>query len=76
VAVGYQLTRWFQGELELNYSRGIVKGEQDADALAVTAGGIFNLADDFRLDLGVQQTVYGRSTALATLLIANFSVTF
>jgi hypothetical protein len=75
-AVGYQLTPWFQPEIELNYGHGFVDDGTDSDSLGATAGVILNLPRDLRLDLGVRQTFYGRNVELGTGVLANFSVTF
>ncbi len=75
-ALGYQLTPWFQPEVELNYGHGFVDDGTDTDFLGATAGVILNLPRDLRLDLGFRQTFYGRNVELGTGVLANFSVTF
>ena len=75
-AVGYQLTPWFQPEVELGYGYGFVDGETDADSLAGTAGVILNLPRDLRIDLAFRHTLYGRNIELGMGVLANFSVTF
>jgi hypothetical protein len=63
VAIGYQLTFWFQPEVEFNYSHDRVASPGgDSELFALTVGAILNLSSSLRLDLGVQQALYGRNT--------------
>jgi hypothetical protein len=75
-ALGYQLCSWLQPVVELNYAHGYVKNAPDADSFAATGGAILNVSDAVRLDLGAQQTFYGRNTDTVTRFLANLSVTF
>ena len=76
VAFGYQLKEWLQPEVELNYAHGYVHNDSDSDSLAITAGFIMNVAEDWRIDLGAQQVLYGRNSDLSTSVITNISYTF
>jgi len=62
VALGYQVYAWLQPEIELNYAHDFVRGDHDADALAVTAGLIMPLGESWRLDVGVQKSIAGRNS--------------
>ena len=63
MAIGYQLTFWFQPEVEFNYSHDRVASPGgDSELFALTVGAILNLSSSLRLDLGVQQALYGRNT--------------
>lgn len=75
-AAGYQLLRWMQPELELNFAHEVVDYEQDSDVLAVTAGVILNLTGKWRVDAGLQQAVYGRNADRSTAGIVNASYTW
>ena len=71
LAAGYQLLRWLQPEAELNYSRAFDHGEADESALDVTAGLVMPLNDCLRVNLGLQQAVWGENTEkITTALLA------
>lgn len=72
-AVGYQVCSWLQPEVELNYAHDFVSGGADADGLAVTAGLIMSLSDNWRLKMGVQQGVAGRNSDRGTAGIVALS---
>lgn len=76
VAFGYQLKPWLQPEVELNYTHGYVHDDTDYDSLAITAGFIMNVAENWRIDLGAQQALYGRNSDSYTSVLVNFSHTF
>ena len=42
----------------------------------MTAGFVLNLTSSVRLDLGVQQAVYGRNNDRVTFVLTNLSMTF
>jgi hypothetical protein len=65
-AIGVQPLRFFQPEMELNYS---AESEKEADAsksLALTAGLLIPTEKMGRFQLGVQPTLWGRSADRAT----------
>jgi hypothetical protein len=66
LAAGYQILEWLQPEVELNYSRKYANGEADESALAVTAGLVMPINDCLRVNLGVQQAVWGENADKAT----------
>ena len=76
IAAGIQVSEWLQPEIELNYSHGYVSGGSDSDTVSVTAGLIMNVADQWRVDLGAYQVLYGRNSDSGTGLLVNFSHTF
>ena len=76
LAFGYQVNQWLQPEVELNYAHGYVHNDTDSDSLAITAGFIMNVAENWRIDLGAQQALYGRNSDSYTSLVANVSHTF
>ena len=75
-ALGYHYTFWFQPEVEINFGHDFRKTEEDSEFMAVTIGAIVIFPPRIRLDLGVQQVVYGQSTDQETVAKMNLSVTF
>ncbi len=73
---GYQLSDHLQPVLELNYARIQSNTEGQVQSLAATAGVVAQPCDWCKLTLGWQQTVWGRNTARAGLLIGGLSLTF
>jgi len=65
-AVGYQILRILQPEVELNYSAESEKDVDDAKSLALTAGVLFPTGKYGRFELGVQPTLWGRSVNKGT----------
>jgi hypothetical protein len=65
-AVGYQILRILQPEVELNYSAESEKDVDAAKSLALTAGVLFPTGKYGRFELGVQPTLRGRSVDKGT----------
>jgi hypothetical protein len=72
LGLGYQVTRWFKPELELNYNRVFASGRKDADSVSATVGAILNLTDALRADLGFRHDFYGRNSDRRLSVSANF----
>ncbi len=70
VAVGYQYLPWLQPEIELNYGHDFLTAEEDSDVLAATIGLVMPVNDQYRVNLGVQQGLWGRNADKATALFA------
>ncbi len=75
-ALGYQLFSWLQPEMELNYGHDLVAAGADSDCLAVTAGLVMPVTGRMRVNLGVQQGVWGRNADQATSLLCSVKVAF
>lgn len=71
IAFGYQLTELLQPEVELNYFHGYLHRETDSDSLAITAGFLLNITKDWRIDLGIQEAIYGRDSDFHTSVLVN-----
>ncbi len=76
VALGYQVKAWLQPELELNYSRDLLANEDDAQVLAVTVGLIMPLDATLRVNIGVQQGIWGENADKATTLVTAVKFAF
>lgn len=76
VAIGYQVLPWLQPEVELNYGHDFLTDEEDSDVLAVTAGLVMPITDRLRVNLGMQQGVWGQNTDKATTLYAAVKLAF
>jgi hypothetical protein len=76
VAVGYQVLPWLQPEIELNYGHDFLTDEEDSDLLAITAGLVMPITDRLRINLGMQQGVWGQNTDKATTLCAAVKLAF
>ncbi len=76
VAVGYQVLPWLQPEVELNYGHDFLTDEEDSDVLAVTAGLVMPITDRLRVNLGMQQGVWGQNADKATSLCAAVKLAF
>lgn len=73
-AVGYQVLRWLQPEIELVYLHDFGGHGQTANLMSVVLGAILPLGDHMRLELGVQQDVFGSNKVQTTSGI--FSIAF
>lgn len=71
VAVGYQVLPWLQPEVELNWTHSFLRGGGEPDSLAVTAGVLLPFGDRWRVQVGVQQEIFGRNTDITTALLAG-----
>ncbi|WP_310598623.1 transporter [Desulfobulbus sp.] len=76
LALGYQVLPWLQPEVELNYGHDYLTGENDAQIMAVTAGLVMPIDDTLRVNIGVQQGVWGESADKATTLISAVKFAF
>ena len=76
LALGYQVLPWLQPEVELNYSHDYVEDESDAQTLAVTAGLVMPINEMLRVNIGVQQGVWGENADQATTLYAAVKFAF
>jgi len=74
VAVGYQVLPWLQPEFELNYSHDFIADADDAHILALTGGLIMPINELFRINVGIQQNVWGRNVDEATSVITTLKV--
>jgi len=66
LALGYQILPWLQPEVELNYGHDYLHGEGDAQTFAVTIGLVMPLNDTWRVNIGIQQGVWGENADKAT----------
>lgn len=76
LAVGYQVLPWLQPEVELNYSHDLVEGADDAQVLAVTAGLVMPINESLRVNVGVQQGLWGENADKATTFVAAAKFAF
>jgi hypothetical protein len=74
IAVGYQLLRWLQPEMEVIYSHDFGGHGTTANLASVVLGFIMPLNEHWRFELGVQQDVLGSNKNQTTSGI--FSVAF
>ena len=75
VALGYQVLPWLQPEVELNYSRDYLENE-DAQVLAATIGLVMPLNDLLRVNVGVQQGLWGENAEKATTMVTAVMFAF
>ena len=67
LALGYQVLSWLQPEVELNYSHDFVSGDDDdGQVLAITAGLVMPINDLLRVNIGVQQGLWGENADQTT----------
>jgi hypothetical protein len=76
LAAGYQVFYWLQPELELNYSKDFVKSSVDSENLTVTGGLVMPINDRLRMNVGVQQAVWGKNTDKTTTAILAVKIGF
>jgi hypothetical protein len=76
VAVGYQYRPWLQPVIELNYGHDFLSDENDAQVLAITAGLVMPINERLRVNLGVQQGVWGRNNDKETTLSVAVKLAF
>lgn len=76
VALGCQILPWLQPEVELNYSHDYLENEDDAQMLAVTAGLVMPVNETLRVNLGVQQGVWGENADKATTMLTAIKFAF
>lgn len=69
IAVGYQVLPWLQPEVELNYSQDLLENADNAQVLAVTAGLVMPINETLRVNVGVQQGLWGENTDKATTFV-------
>lgn len=65
-ALGYQVLPWLQPEVELNYAHEFIAHDSDSDLIAATIGLVMPINESLRLNVGVQQGLWGRNTEKAT----------
>jgi hypothetical protein len=75
-ALGYQYLPWLQPELELNFGHDFLTDEKDSQVLAVTAGLVMPINDRLRVNLGVQQGLWGRNNDKETTLSVAAKLAF
>ena len=75
-ALGYQLRPWLQSEIEVNYCSYFFQEEENGQQLAVTGGLVMPVNETWRVNLGVQQGVWGRHADKMTSLLAAIKVAF
>ncbi len=73
-AVGYQVFRWLQPEIELIYLHDFGEHGQTANLASVVVGVIMPVNDHVRFETGVQQDVFGSNKVQTTAGI--FSIAF
>ncbi len=76
LAVGYQVLSWLQPELELNYEREFDREEYDPELIAGTAGLVMPVSDSMRINIGVQEGMWGRNTDKATSFFLGIKFAF
>ncbi len=65
-ALGYQVFRWLQPEMEFHYAHDFMKAENDSDLFAMTWGVVMPLHERIRIATGVQQGLAGKNADQAT----------
>lgn len=75
-ALGYQLTRWLQPEVELNYAQEFLHGAGEAQDLSATAGLVMPINDRWAVKAGVQQSLWGRNSDKATTCVFCLKLAF
>jgi hypothetical protein len=76
LALGYQVLPWLQPEMELNYARDFVDEGDPGENLAFTAGLVMPISDLLRVNLGVQQSIWGRNSDQTTGFILAVKLAF
>jgi hypothetical protein len=76
LALGYQILPWLQPELELNYSHDYLADGHDAQTLAMTAGLVMPINETLRVNIGIQQGVWGENADKATSICAAVKFAF
>jgi hypothetical protein len=76
LALGYQILPWLQPVVELNYSHDYLHDEDDAQALAITAGLVMPFDETWRVNIGIQQGVWGENADKATTICASVKYAF
>lgn len=76
LALGYQALPWLQPEVELNYGHEMLTDEDDEQVLAVTAGLVMPINDTLRVNVGVQQGLWGENTDKSTTLVTAVKLAF
>ncbi len=76
LALGYQILPWLQPVVELNYGYDLQENEDDAQVLAVTAGFVMPISETLRVNVGVQQAVWGENTDKTTTIITAVKFAF
>ncbi|MFH0937662.1 MAG: transporter [Planctomycetota bacterium] len=74
LAAGYQVLRWLQPEVELNYVKDFVKS--DSESFSVTGGLVMPVNDRLRVNVGVQQAVWGRAADQSTSFLLGVKLAF
>jgi hypothetical protein len=76
LAVGYQLLLQLQPELEFNCSHDFLRGKQDANLVAVTAGVVMPLSELVCLRAGAQRGIAGHNADLSTTILLSVDLNF
>lgn len=76
LAMGYHILPWLQAEVELNYSHNSMQNEDDAQTLAITAGLVMPVNETLRVNIGVQQDVWGENTDKTMTTSATVTLAF
>ncbi|MEW6184420.1 MAG: transporter [Thermodesulfobacteriota bacterium] len=76
LALGYQLFPWLQPEMELNYLRDFVSEGEAGQVLALTAGLVMPVNERLRVNLGLQQGIWGRNAEQATVVLLAVKTAF
>ena len=75
-AIGYQILPWLQPEIELNYSLDTFADENDAQTLAVAGGLVMPVDETLRINIGVQQGIWGENSYKATSIVTAVKYAF
>ena len=75
-AIGYQILPWLQPEIELNYSLDTFADENDAQTLAVAGGLVMPVDETLRINIGVQQGIWGENSYKATSIVTVVKYAF
>lgn len=76
VALGYQVLPWLQPEIELNYGHDIIEDEDDSQCLAITVGLVMPINETLRINVGVQQSLWGENADETTTLVTAIKFAF
>lgn len=76
LALGYQAARWIQPEMELNYIHEFLPQSQYSEGLRLTSGFVITPNKSYRVDLGVQQSIYGKGVKRDTSFIIKVKCYF
>lgn len=76
VAGGYQVLPWLQPELEFNYNHDFIADAYDANVVAVTGGLVMPIDERLRINVGIQQGIWGENSDRSTMFFIAAKTAF